>query len=245
MDNDDENSRLPYPIPFEQLVLEMLLKEDLFGQPGFPQIKKVRADYVALQLAEEAFGKEEVEKLSFEDRRSVEGHVSNDLLILFRRLANEGTIEQYEETTKPSLEFEFFFIPGKAHKSIASLRSSKTADFDKSEGWQLVENEEENGASFQKDEEIIISFSTKFSIKFKYFQCLWENCGKRVIFQELYDSKFGAGEYEKKCEPHPTMERWRVNKRIRDTVTNLAKEIPSDSRASIEVADGGCQLNLS
>jgi len=64
----------------------------------------------------------------------------------------------------------------------------------------------------------VFTFRTDWSNKVRYFDCLWNNFGQRVSYQNLYEYK--------RTQKYPTEKGviWRTNKRIRDEINDLRSD---------------------
>lgn len=82
--------------------------------------------------------------------------------------------------------------------------------------WQLIEKETK--AYIIKDDQTIFTFPLNTSNKYRYFKCIWNNYGKRVLYKDIY-------EFESNLKyPDERGKRWHANDLIRNTVRKLKKE---------------------
>jgi len=84
------------------------------------------------------------------------------------------------------------------------------------ESWQLIENETK--AYIKKDSQVIFTFPSNTSNKYRYFKCLWSNYGKRVVYKDIY-------EFDSNLRyPDERGKKWHANDLIRNTIRKLKKE---------------------
>ena len=233
MNHLDDNSLLPYPSPFEEIVLTSLLEDFSYNKP---EMVSLWSSLLVEMVAKRAFGSDFLRR-ELNDRILIEHRIEDDLLVLFRRLAEEKLIEKYVEKFDPSLNFEFLWIPSVARTRILALSEDPSHQLgESSTPWQLIEDEKV--AVLQKDGVPVMRFASKYDDSSRYFKCLWENRGKRVTSQQLYDFQNDGDRYGQLFGPHTKTKPYEVNKNIRDTIQKLKKKLPVDCGISIKSVDG-------
>jgi len=83
-------------------------------------------------------------------------------------------------------------------------------------GWILTKDKL---PQIKKDEKVVFTFPNDWSHKYKYFKCLFENCGIKKDFKDLY-------EFESNLV-YPEKNVWIVNRNIRSIINKLRKEFKS------------------
>jgi hypothetical protein len=93
--------------------------------------------------------------------------------------------------------------------------------------WKL--SEEGTKAHIKRGDQILFTFLSNTSNQFKYFKCLWNNYGKRVVYKEVY-------EFESNLKyPDEKGKNWRVNDLLRNAIRKLKREF-SKKKVPIQIA---------
>lgn len=84
------------------------------------------------------------------------------------------------------------------------------------ESWKL--SEEETKAHIKRGDQILFTFPSNTSSQFKYFKCLWNNYGERVIYKEVYEFESNLKYPDKKGKI------WRANELLRNAIRKLREK---------------------
>lgn len=103
-------------------------------------------------------------------------------------------------------------------------------------GWTLTVKD--NKGHILKDNEIVFTFPTTWSEKFRYFEYLWNHYSQHVDYKELY-------EYKSNLKYPESGSRWEINKRVRDEISKLRND-PDFKKLPITIAtEKGFKLSIS
>jgi len=92
--------------------------------------------------------------------------------------------------------------------------------------WKL--SEEGTKAHIKRGDQILFTFLSNTSNQFKYFKCLWNNYGKRVVYKEVY-------EFESNLKyPDKRGKNWRVNDLVRNSIRKLREQF-ADKDVPIQI----------
>jgi len=102
--------------------------------------------------------------------------------------------------------------------------------------WDLIV--ENKNAHLSKEGHVLFTFPSNTSNQFRYFKCLWNNYGKRVTYQEVY-------EFESNLKhPNKRGKNWKFNDLIRNSIQAGAKIVKinlslEDEFTVLEFSDNG------
>lgn len=98
-----------------------------------------------------------------------------------------------------------------------TVQGEATGDKNKApEHWKLVE--EGTKAFVKRNSKTVFTFPSNTSNKYRYFKCLWNHYGQRVLYPEVY-------EYQSKLEyPHKRGKNHKLNSQMRNTINKLREE---------------------
>jgi len=161
--------------------------------------------------------------------------VPSDHAAILHKLESWGAITQTQNEEEQEAEFPahlitfitafFYFKINQPkfdeiydkYKTRNKRRTSGGGRFVAEDGWVL--EEKEANAHIIHTEKIVFTFPRADANKYKYFKCLWINRGDKVPYEDLYEFETGLK------HPHKRGENWRANKKVRDTINRLKKEL--------------------
>ncbi len=116
-------------------------------------------------------------------------------------------------------EIGLFFDEDEKENLLAGIQITPRLSEEKNlppDSWKLIE---EGAKAFVKRKgKTVFTFPSNTSNKYRYFKCLWNHYGQRVLYPEVY-------EYQSKLEyPHKRGKNHKINSQMRNTINKLRKE---------------------